>query len=228
MIPTDYRFEQVVVRLIERLEATRPTYAGSPEKQGAEFRRITSEHVEAAIAEFKDVAFSAEPEAHAKFLRREALETFLPRYSRMATEMTAVEESHFGLGPIAGPIGRLALVGVMLGFLYFLMRFVHSPMGLPLMFFGMSLPFWPDIISGLSRRKYNKTLQALVDDMERIQEQQGAYVTFGDPQLSEAPVPTSTATPASSATPAAASASTSQEQEAAKRAKQFSTKQGSA
>jgi len=142
----------------------------------------------------------------------------------MAAEMTEVEESHFGLGPVAGPIGRLALVGVMLVFLYFLMRFVHSPMGLPLVFFGMSLPFWPDIVSGLSRRKYHKALQVLVDDMERIQEQQGAYVTFGDPELDETPALTSTATPAPTSTPAASS---TEAQEAAKRAKQFSTKQGS-
>ena len=176
MVPTDYRLDRVTARLIERLEGARPTYATSPDEGATNFHRIAKEHVERAIGEFEEVAMADHPEAQADFLRREVMETFLPRYHRLAVEMNGATEGGFGFGRLARPLGRLALVAITLILLFFLLRLIYLPIMWPLALLALSLPFWPDIAAMFHRRRYQRDLYALVADMTRIQDQDDAYL----------------------------------------------------
>lgn len=175
MIPAEYRLERVVAALVERLDGARRSYPDEAElRAGAE--RVAAEHVDAAIAEWSATGFSDTPQAHAAFLRREVLETALPRFVREAARMNRSEASGHGLGPLATPVGRVGLVAFALAFLWFvLLRFAYMPAEWPLIALDLSLPFWPDIAAWLSRRRYQAALQGLVDDTRRIQEQALVY-----------------------------------------------------
>ena len=177
MVPTDYRLDQVTARLIERLEGARPTYATSPDGAATDFRRIAREHVERAIGEFEEVALTEHPEAQAEFLRREVMETFLPRYHRLAVEMNGATEGGFGFGRLARPLGRLGLFVIALIILWFvLLKLIYLPVVWPLILLDLSLPFWPDIAAMVHRRRYHNDLYSLVADMTRIQDQTDAYL----------------------------------------------------
>jgi hypothetical protein len=177
MIPTDYRLEQVATRLAERLEGTRRSFVGQPDVAAEEFRRIADEHADAAIAEFREVGMVDEPEPHAKFLRRELIETFLPRYRRLARDMTAAEEAGFGLGVVAKPLGRLGLGFVTLLLLALTIRLgLMNPVLWPLLLVVLALPFLPDIAGALHRRRYHRSLVSMLEDMAKVQDQASAYL----------------------------------------------------
>lgn len=174
MIPTDYRLDRVTARLIERLEGSRPTHGDDPERAAAAFRTAAEEHVAAAIAEYREVAVE-DPRAHAEFLRREILDTALPRYHRLAVERTRAERGGFGFGRLADPIGRIGLVVAAVLGLVVLERFIGSPYTWPLVVLDLSVPLWPSIAQWLTTARYRRELEAVVADMARIQD---AALTF--------------------------------------------------
>lgn len=174
MVPSDYRLDYVTARLIERLEGARPSYAGQPEAAMEAFTRVATQHVEAAIAEYQELALQ-DPAPQAAILRQEVLQTFLPRYHRVAVAFNQAEEGGFGFGPLAQPAGRLALGAASLFALVWLMRLSHLPLVWPLILLDLSLVFWPDIAAWLQRRHHLQNLHAIVHDMGRIQDQSLAY-----------------------------------------------------
>lgn len=177
MIPTDYRLDQVAARLIERLEGARPTFVDDVDAARQAFQRIAEDHVDAAIAEYRELAVIEALEPQARLLRREILETFLPRYHRLALEQTRLEESGYGFGWLAEPPGRLGLLIVALLVLWFvLLRLIYLPVVWPLVLVDLSLIFWPDIAGMLYRTRYRRRLERVVADMGRIQEQARAYL----------------------------------------------------
>lgn len=195
MVPSDYRLDHVTARLIERLEGARPSFPDDPEQARQAFGRVAKEHVEAALAEYREVALE-EPGAQATLLRHEVLETFLPRYHRVAMEMTRAEESGFGFGPLAEPLGRLGLLaGAMVILWFVLLRLVHLPVVWPLVLLDLSLVFWPDIAAWLSRRRYLRKLHRIVEDMGRIQDQAIAYLPPSRLSLADADARRPTRTP---------------------------------
>lgn len=176
MVPTDYRLDSVVERLIQRLEGARPTHT-DPATARAAFEATAATHVEAAIAEWRAVA-PEDPEAHAAFLRREVLQTALPRYHRLATRMTAAEQRGYGLGPLAGPLGTPALLFVAVAvFALILRRFLGFWEVWPLVVLDLSLPAWPLLAAWLHVRRYRAELGALVEDMERIQDAERTFLS---------------------------------------------------
>ncbi len=193
MVPTDYQLDHVVARLIERLDGSRPTFSGQPDKAMASFERTTREHVEAAIEEFAEVSLVDDPEPQAAFLRREVMETFLPRYHRLALEMGEKERSGFGFGAAYEPVGRLGMVVVSLLVLWFvLLKLIYLPVVWPLVLLDLSFATWPSIAAGLTNRRYRSQLTEIVDDMSRIQEQHSAYLpksAFADAAESRIPTP---------------------------------------
>lgn len=174
MIPTDYRLEQVSARLIERLEGTRRSHS-DPAQALPAFERIAEEHVTAALDDAEAYVPPEELAHHGRFLREEVHSTFLPRYHRLATAMTADEERGHGLGTLVRPVGRLALVALAVVVFLALSRFMYTPVVWPLVVLDLSLPFWPDVIAGLRRRQYKRELMSLLEDMTRIQEQASVY-----------------------------------------------------
>lgn len=178
MVPSDYRLDSVTARLIERLEGARPTHGVDPEAALAAFREAAEKHVEAAIAEYRESALVEDPGPHAEFLRREVLGTALPRYHRLAVEMTRRERGGFGFGPLSEPLGRLGLVVVSVLVLWLgLLRFAGIWEVWPVMALALSLPLWPSITAGLYQRRYRLQLEAIVADMARIQDSERSFMS---------------------------------------------------
>lgn len=180
MLPTDYRLDHVVARLIERLEGQRRTFLDRPDASLAAFERTSRSHVQAAIAEMRETGWTDEPEAHAAFLEREVIETFLPRYHATATAMNAAERGGFGLGALSEPLGRLGMVGGSLLFAWFvLLKLIALPIVWPLFVLTAAAPFAPDLSAAMHRRRYRAQLEAMVTDMTRIQDNERAYLPSG-------------------------------------------------
>ena len=180
----EYRLEQIVARLIERLEGARRSYVGNPEKAIVEFRRIAEEHLQAIVDE---VGHPDHPTGHPDhptghpdhltFVRQEVFETFLPRYSRIAVEMTAREDVAFGFGVAAEPLGRaMAIVASLLGLWVIVVRFLYVPAMWPVALAVLSFPFWPDIAAFMYRSQYSRKLELILADLKRIQDQSSLVV----------------------------------------------------
>jgi hypothetical protein len=175
MVPRDFRLESVAARLVERLEGTRRTYADAKAANEA-FSQAASDMVAEASAEYADLGVDPLADAQKALLEREIRDTFLPRYTRIATEMTTREQRRFGLGPLAEPLGRIATFVVALFVVVFGLKFAFEfrPLFalLPVL---LATPLLPDVASILANRRYERELQVLVDDMAKIQEQARAY-----------------------------------------------------
>jgi hypothetical protein len=172
MIPTDYQLDSVAARLVERLEGSRRGWTDAV--LDAQVHRVAEEHITSAIADFRSVLPSAD--AHAAFLRREIFATVVPRYIEMARQFNRSERSNYGFRKLGEPIGRLAVGAAGLVFLWLVvLRFLWNPEVWPLIPLVLSLPVWPDIAGLLFRRKATAQLQALVDDMAKVQAQASAY-----------------------------------------------------
>jgi hypothetical protein len=119
-----------------------------------------------------------DPSAHAAFLRKEVLETALPRYAELAIRMTNRERGGYGFGWLAGPIGMPVLgVVAILGFWLVLRRMLGFWEVWPLVAVDVSLPFWPLAAAWLYVRRYRTELYALLGDMARIQDAERAFLT---------------------------------------------------
>jgi hypothetical protein len=170
VVPSSYRLEHVVAGLIERLDGMRRTF---PDREAAlrGLRRAAEEHLDAVTAELRAAPFLAiGGEAHAAFLRREVLETFLPRFVDAAVEITVAERGGFGIGRLAEPLGRVGLVVFALLALGLVeLRLESLPIMWPITLLTLALPFLPDILGRMERSRYEGRLQAMLTDMERIQ-----------------------------------------------------------
>jgi hypothetical protein len=178
MVPADYRLDTVAARLIERLEAVRPTFGTDGEAAYAAFREHTESHLDAAIAEFREMVPDEDPDEHAAFLRREILEIALPRFHRHAMAYSAGQANNFGFGPLGEPAGRIALFAFSLFALVVIMpRLIEFPISWPLLLLDLVLPFSPTIAVAIARRRYAARLQELVTDMGRIQDSERTYAS---------------------------------------------------
>jgi hypothetical protein len=182
MIPSEYKLPFVVARLIERLEGTRRSFGGDEDDKAAEaFARISEEHLEAAMGEFREVALANGPDAHVDFVQTELRTTFLPRYTRLALKANVAEASGHGLGVMGGVFGRVCfglLVVLMLwiGARLPVLKWIPVPyLSAYLLPFLLAIPFLPDILGWLHRRKHRAALTAIVADMDLIQERSEDY-----------------------------------------------------
>lgn len=166
MAPPSYRIDTVAVSLIERLEGARPTWAGDPTAAAEGFRRIAGEHVDAVLAERGEL-LGPEPEGEA--MRREVLETFLPRYTRLAIDQNALEQAGYHAWRRGDPVARVVGTLVAIALVAALYRVLHHPLTLVFMLGAFLAPFAPDLRRAWYRRRYRAELQEVVDDMARIQ-----------------------------------------------------------
>jgi len=176
MIPSEYKLDFVVARLIERLEGTRRSF-GPADQEEAEiaFSRIAGEHITAALGEFREVALADDPELHASFIEREVMKTFLPRYLPVALEANRLEASGYGLRLFAGPLGRIVIGFLSLMLLILMPRFKMLWLFYPSLPILLTAPFFPDLWGWLNRRKYRRILQEIVADMMTIQSRNDDY-----------------------------------------------------
>ncbi|MCK6502465.1 hypothetical protein L6R53_03555 [Myxococcota bacterium] len=167
MPPPSYRLDTVCANLIERLEGARPTWIGDAAAAEAGFRRIAEEQVEALQAEHEELLAGS---PWGTTLRREVLETFLPRYTRLAVDHNQDEGAGYHAwrrgDPVARALATLAAFFLAAG----LYRYTHHPLALAVFALALLVPFVPEIRRSWYRRRYRGLLQEVVDDMARIQD----------------------------------------------------------
>lgn len=167
MPPSSYRLDTVSANLIERLEGSRPTWMGDAAAADAGFRRIADEYVTTVVAEHDQLM--GEP-GWGALLRREVMETFLPRYTRLAIDHNQDEGAGYHAWRRGDPVARVLATFAALGGASLVYRFTHHPLSLGLFIIALAVPFVPEIRRQWFRKRYRDLLQEVVDDMSRIQE----------------------------------------------------------
>ncbi len=172
MPPTPYRLDTVAASLIERLEGARRTWIGQPEEAQAGMQRIAEDALDRVVREHDEIMGEG---SWGTELRRELLETFLPRYVRLATAHNALEADGYGAWRQGDPAARVLGTGIALLAALVLERVLHHPVTLLAFVFALFVPVLPEIRAWHYRRQYTKQLQEVVDDMGRIQAELERY-----------------------------------------------------
>ncbi len=179
MIPTEFRLEHVAAGLVERLDGARRSF-DDEDALRAGFRRITAEHLDSVLRADSDLRFVPGHEQHEAFLRREVVDTLLPRVCRDAHAMNVAERAGFGFGPLAAPMGRLVLVLAGMFGVYLMMRgLARVPGGVWISLLALGIPFLPDLSARFAVRRYSQSLAQTLEDLGRIQDQVAEHLPDG-------------------------------------------------
>jgi hypothetical protein len=166
MTAPSYRLDTIALNLIERLEGARRTWSQDPAAAERELSRIAAEQLDRILAEHDEILDTPGWSATA---RREVLETFLPRYIRLAVDHNALEERGYNAWRRGDPIARIIGGGAAITLAMAVARLVHHPAALVGFAIALCVPFIPEIRRFHFRRRYRAELQLVVDDMARIQ-----------------------------------------------------------
>lgn len=166
MTSPSYRLDTIALNLIERLEGARRTWATDPDTARTELSRTADEQLERILAEHDELI---DTPGWAATARREIRQTFLPRYVRLAVDHNALEESGYNAWRRGDPIARIVAGGAAVAAALAFVRVVHHPAALVGLAVAMAVPFIPEIRRLHFRRRYRAELQAVVNDMARIQ-----------------------------------------------------------
>jgi len=186
MPPIPYRLDTVAASLVERLEGARRTWVGQPDAAREGMARIASETLDLVIAEHDRIMPGTQ---WSEMLRRELLETFLPRYIRLAVAHNALEADGYGAWRQGDPLARVMATGGMLMAAVVIERLLHHPITIVLFIFSLFVPALPEIRAWYHRRQYTGVLQDAVDDMGRIQDELDRFIDddiFTDERLQAA------------------------------------------
>lgn len=183
MAPSSYRLDHLAVLLIERLEATRRAHLTDPVAAEQALRRVTVDLIAGQAMECRQVLGD---DAQAHRIEKEGVETFLPRYIRLALAQNREEARGYGLIFPDHLLGRAAATLVMLLVATLLVRLFPNPLDLAFFLLPFVTPFLPELRAWSAKRRYEAELQAVADDLGRLQD--------ADERL--APLPSSTETTA--------------------------------
>lgn len=172
MVPADFRLDTIAAHLIERLEGARPTFADDPAKAEATFQEIAHDVVRAASREASE--YVDDPN-HPDRLVHEVMHTFLPRYTRLAVDQNHLEKTHFGAWRGGDPLVRIGLTLVAVAVAAVVSRELPLPLEVVVWSSAALVPLSPAIRRSWFRYRFQKDLQAILDDMGRIQDQLGVY-----------------------------------------------------
>lgn len=184
MAPASYQLDTVATHLLTHLEGARRTWLDDPFGARAGLTRIASESVDRVVAEHDQVMGDAD--GWGPVLRREVMETFLPRYLRLAVAQNAQEAAGFGTWRGGDPVARITLlVGAIL--IATLLRRLLMFHPITLIFYGVALlaPLLPSLRARHQRRRYQRSLQEVLDDLARIQVELDRH----PPEILERPSP---------------------------------------
>ena len=159
---TSTRLDTLTVHLVTRLEATRRAHLDDPDAARAAFTRVIEEAAAALARECREVLGD---EAQARLIQREARETLLPRYARMALAQNRLEARGYGVlgdGPVARVLATVAAVAVAA----VISRFMPGFMKEGVFVLAALTPIVPEIQLWWVRRAWGRQLQELADDME--------------------------------------------------------------
>jgi hypothetical protein len=186
MVARSYRLDTVAAHLIERLEGARRSYIDRPAELDKAGRRIVDEALAEVLSEMEEVM--SDP-THAERLGREMGETFLPRWLKLAKLQNELEATRFDTWR-QGDIGfRMAAFFGPLLIAIAMTRVLHSPIVALGYVIPFMLPFLPELRAWQSANRYRIALQAIIDDLERIQLQLDAYqpaLSFEEPGVASA------------------------------------------
>jgi len=167
MIPPSYHLDTAAVLLIERLEGARRTWMNDPTEAAAGLRRNAEELVDGIVREHNEIMGDT---GWGDVLRREMMETFLPRYIRLAVQHNEHESRGFGAWRGGDPIARILATAMTVFAGLVLNAIFHHPIVILVFMSALFVPVLPEIRSGYARRQYRIELQQAVSDMERIQQ----------------------------------------------------------
>lgn len=189
--PPTFRLDTLAVHLVTRLEASRRAHLDAPEAAKAAFSRVVDESAAALARECREVLGD---EAQAALLEREARETFLPRYTRLALAQSAQERRGYGFVIGDGPVTRVVLTVFALAWAAFLARYLPGFLKAGVFLVAAATPFVPEIRSWWARRRWNGQLQELADDLGRVQDAAEMLPVGPTPSLAASP-PSAAAAP---------------------------------
>ena len=168
MPPTPYRLDTVAASLVARIEGARRTWVGDPAAAEAGMQRIAEETLDRVIAEHDEIMAGSQ---WGGMLRREMMETFLPRYTRLAVAHNELEAAGYGAWRGGDPLARVMATGAMLLVAMTAARLLHHPLTILLFIMALLVPILPEFRAFYHRRQYGRDVQQAVDDMGRIQEE---------------------------------------------------------
>lgn len=181
MAPPSFRLDTLAVNLVERLEPVRRAHLDDPEKAKAAIEATTGEMAANVATECRSVMGDT---AQAERIEREAIATFLPRYTRLAIAQNAAERRE-ALTPVNILLQRI--LPLFAGF--FLARFLSALAPGPWDIAFFSLPFlglfWPEWLGLLARRRHESELQTLADDLGQLQDADEKLSPVKDPLAEE-------------------------------------------
>lgn len=185
--PPTFRLDTLAVHLVARLEASRRAHLDAPEEARAAFDRVVTESAAALARECREVLGD---DVQARLLEREAHETFLPRYTRMALAQNAIEARGYGFVKGDGIVARAVATVIALVVASVLARVVPGVAKEAVFVLAACTPLVPEIRLWWTRRAWSAQLQELADDLGRLQD--AAEALPGEPVA----VPESAARPA--------------------------------
>lgn len=166
MAPPSFRLDTLAVNLIERLEPVRRAHLDDPGRARAALERTTSQIAANVAQECRQLLGD---DAQARRIEQEAVDTFLPRYARLALDQNRAEQ-RTALTPVNVLAQRLApVLGALIAgrVLAALAPGPWDVLFVALPFLGL---FGPELLSVAARRRYRAELQALADDLGRLQD----------------------------------------------------------
>ncbi len=166
MAPSSFRLDTLAANLIERLEPVRRAHLDAPELARASIEKTTREIADNVARECRGVMGD---EAQARRIETEAVETFLPRYARLAVEQNKVERRE-AITPQNLILQRLLplLFGMFASRV--MMEIAPGPWDLAFYTLPMLGLFWPEWLGAFARRRYRNELQELADDLGQLQD----------------------------------------------------------
>ena len=166
MAPASFRLDTLAANLIERLEPVRRAHLDAPDAARAAIQKTTKEVADNVARECRAVMGD---EVQARRIETEAVDTFLPRYARLAVEQNKVERRE-AITPANIVLQRLLplLFGVFGS--GFMMRIAPGPWEIAFLLIPLLALFWPEWIGAWARRRYRTELQDLADDLGQLQD----------------------------------------------------------
>ncbi len=175
--PSRYQLPELSAHLVAMLERRRAALtAWNDEAEGlltAEAKAVLAEAGKA----FKEIADDAPSWQR---IEQALLTIALPRYFKVARAQHALEASHYGLWRGGDLVSRAAyaLSGLVIGAVVWRLGVPKWIEPLPLLLFVLG-PLIPDFQESRAKRRYRKSLAALVDDMALEEADRHAYLPTG-------------------------------------------------
>jgi len=180
MVPAKYGLAAIGEHLVSLFEVRRPAISHFDEEARSLLRREAEEALDQMEKQSRELGFDAPP--HWKRAREVVTSVLLPRYLVLAKAENEAAAKDYGLwrGGDLVARGAFALAGLVLGALLVWIPWIPVyEKWVPWALFVLG-PFLPDAYLWWYRRKHEKKLEALVEDLGREGETLDAYLPLSE------------------------------------------------